>query len=396
MAAALEEKQEPPMVWNHMAVRFKECIIGLGGMTGAESKEQSLVQDNIWVYNLHTEQWRNYEIHGDEVPEQTHFGFAVAVGSDVYMFGGLVAVKIMCEYDFRIRNNLWKLSRHKNGLFTWQRIFIAMKGTPSPRCSHSGFEYEEKMWIFGGYGDSPHGYLHENGYFTVKGFTRYGSGCNNQLLCYDPCIQTWKNPRCLGDVPSPRRDHSMAIIKDKVWSYGGVKSRYYLDTWHELNMKSMTWTQISVCTPKPEIKHSTSLTAISENELVLRCCDIKQWHGFKLPYSEGTWILDVNTHSWTHYATATDHPRHGHTGTSGLNSSVIVIGGSSRYHLYYVTFSPYNVTFSLLLEPKSLQQLAMRILYEHRGKLPLQKLPKKLMREIMGTEPEEDCEETSM
>ena len=44
-------------------------------------------------------------------------------------------------------------------------------------------------------------------------------------------------------------------------------------------------------------------------------------------------------------------------------------------------------------EPKTLQQLATETVYEHRDNLPWQKLPKKLICKIMGTEIDEDLDD---
>ena len=45
---------------------------------------------------------------------------------------------------------------------------------------------------------------------------------NNQLCCYDSSFQTFKSTECSGDVPSPRHSASTAVMKDKVWLYGGI------------------------------------------------------------------------------------------------------------------------------------------------------------------------------
>ena len=89
---------------------------------------------------------------------------------------------------------------------------------PSPRESHCCWDYGDKMWIFGGYGESPAGYLNDYGDHEEK-----EDDCwrNNQLLSFDPSVRTWKSMKCFGHVPSPRDSASVAVIKEKCWLYGG-------------------------------------------------------------------------------------------------------------------------------------------------------------------------------
>ena len=98
-----------------------------------------------------------------------------------------------------------------------------------------------------------------------------------------------------------------------------------------------------------------------------------------------TWILDLPSLSWKRYdwqyKPGWDYPRFCHTGTSGINSSVVIIGGVNyvsniREHLRWVY---YNDTFSVSLEPKSLQQLTTWALHKHRNDLRWKLLPKKLV-----------------
>ena len=56
-----------------------------------------------------------------------------------------------------------------------------------------------------------------------------------------------------------------------------------------------------------------------------------------------------------------------------MNGNVIILGGTQYEQLY-------NIIFYVMLKPKSLQQFAMKILYQHHDVLPWkQHLPKKLI-----------------
>ena len=72
---------------------------------------------------------------------------------------------------------------------------------------------------------------------------------------------------------------------------------------------------------------------------------------------------------------AGDYAGDNHSGSTGINSTSIIIGG----HIFPVDF--YNdsqTAFHIMLEPRSLQQLAMQTICTHHSSLPWNCLPKKL------------------
>ena len=263
------------------------------------------------------------------------------------------------------RNALWKLSRTRE-CFTWSFIKPRCKEeTPSPRELHTEWEYEEKLWTFGGEGPSPEGYLHDHGDIAYI--------YNNQLLCYDPNSNKWTNTPCFGDVPSPRSGHACAIIKNKVWLFGGFPQRSGLvDDMYELTLPSLTWAQIQTGEPRPETRDLCSLTPLRDNCLVLH-----GGSGESQTLSD-TWIVDLTSHSWRLYTSRNDHARMFHTGWSGFSNDAIIFGGSKGC-MYDNTGEVFNSIFHVMLEPKCLQQLAMQIIYKHQDALPWKLLPSKLI-----------------
>ena len=157
---------------------------------------------------------------------------------------------------------------------------------------------------------------------------------NNQLLCYDPDIRKWTNPKCFGAVPSPRSAHCSTIIREKVWLFGGFNNNLgYLDDFFQLNMHSLTWMQIQTGQLHPTLRCGYTLTATTDNQLIL--------HGLT-----GIWIMDLTSHSWRQYTSQNHHGLYHHTATLGLKSSVLVIGGCSKPWVY-------NEIFLVMLEPMS-------------------------------------------
>ena len=314
----------------------------------------------IWRYNLYTEKWRNYVIPNTRnAPKSFQNAVAVTIFGTTYTFGGDDA----CPIDEM--NELWTLETTKRGGFTWSHIKPQCKEqSPSPRSSHTGWEYEGKLWIFGGLGPSPEGYLYYSG--DIVSITP-SLKLNNQLLCYNPNTQKWTNPQCFGNVPSPRSSHATTVIKKQVWLYGGRDAGQHINDIFELTMHSLTWTQIHPIQPHPQANHACTLTAVAD-QLVLHggCNRVGQYVG-------DTWIMDLQSHSWRLHTSGKDHSRGRHTVSSGLNSSVIILGGDKDFF-----DQQYNTIFHVTLEPKPLQQLAIQIIHKHQAALPLEFLPVKL------------------
>ena len=210
--------EEPQMRYEHVAVRLLHYILVFGGAQFKIEDEQ-LFHREIWVFNMFIEQWRKYVVPLEKsVPPVTARASATVIKSDIYMFGG--------EHIWTgmQRNDLWKLNRTPEGCCSWNQIEFQSKAkTPSPRAGHNEWEHAEKLWIFGGFGDLPDGYLHDHG-----DFDEYH---NNQLLCFDPVSWEWANPTCFGYIPPPALDHAATRIGDSLWLFGGFS--YTMGDWYD-------------------------------------------------------------------------------------------------------------------------------------------------------------------
>ena len=63
-----------------------------------------------------------------------------------------------------------------------------------------------------------------------------------------------------------------------------------------------------------------------------------------------------------------------------------------HYHFWWLCRTVTLVTLKVMLEPKSLQQLAMKTVYEHHAKLPLRYLPKRMITLLGLSETNDDLE----
>ena len=352
-------RTEFPTIRNHVAVQMDHTIVVFGGTHELKDYDDRVDyfihnyhrRHTIWMYNLYTEKWRRYRIPKWKKAPGCLVSQAcgVAIGEDIYVFRW---------------NEFWRLTRSTFGCFSWTEILINENHKkPSPRNEVSGWEYERKLCIFGGYGQSLGGYLNEYGDFNGL--------CNNQLLQFNPHSVEWTSLKSRGTVPEPCYSHATTAIKEKVWLYGGIdysnigyNTSLYFDDLYELDMRSLTWTKIHTVGHKPLVPFRCSLNATANYKLVL--------HSTMSTALSKTWIVDLQSRSWKQYSSGRDHPRRCHTGSSGINNVTITFSA--------IAGEIDTCVFSVMLEPKSLQQLAVKTVYEHRRELSWQCLPPKLIK----------------
>ena len=153
---------------------------------------------------------------------------------------------------------------------------------------------------------------------------------------------------------------------------------------YELSMRSLVWTKIEAAMPRPDDYREATLTPISASQLVM----YGGMHRHVLEKLTGPWILDIQSYTWRQHPITENYNRLNHAGITGLNSSVIILGGSmfKPVSLQGAKCQLENSIFSVRLEPKCLQQLAIQMIYKHRSKLPWKSLPKTLTCKIMDHE----------
>ena len=373
----MSDANGPQKIFDHMAVPLGECIVVFGGRFGTIQKHTSVSRHIIWMYNLYTEQWRTYVIpHSKSCPLHTACACAVAIKEDVFMFGGINFLQRSYSSE------LWKLSKSSKGLFNWSNVITDNIKVPSPRNCHSGWTYSGKLWIFGGFGPLTGGYLKDNGNF-LQHPNDISRSFNNQLLSFNASSKEWLNLKCSGSVPSPRALHASTRIGDRVWLYGGYNGFIIFDELYELDMSSFIWTLVQTDETKPQERFACSLNAITHHQLLL--------HGGGADNQTlgDTWILDLSSKTWKPYK-AGDYPRRGHTGSTGINSNSIHIGGAVSP---VDSCDEYQTTFCIMLEPRNLQQLAMQTIYKHRNLLSYKCLPKKLIKLLGMSSSKENSQE---
>ena len=360
----------PGMRLGHCAVSMDNFVLIIGGARPGviepevwEYVPEYVNANVIWSYNLYTGEWKSHIIPHKSLQSPPFAGaVAAAIDKAIYIFGG-------DDSKRNLRNAVWRLSRTKEGCFTWSAYKPQDKTkSPSPRYGPTGWAYAGRFWIFAGSGPSPVGYLNDNG--DMDGSSVYVK--NNQLLCFDPKDRKWTNPKCLGSIPTPRADLASAIISDKVWTFGGFNNNWdFLEDMYELSMSSLTWSEIETSEIHLMGRSECTLTVAADDKLVL--------HGGQTGLHttvNDTWVMDLTSRSWKQFFPSKKTlPRRWHTGSTGLNNSVIIIGGIEDH------VSVRNIVFNVVLEPtcKSLQHVAVQAIFRYRKELPLNRLPGKLL-----------------
>ena len=114
----------PGKLYGHVAVTIGHFILVFGGILGYDYAPLN----DIWTYNLYTEQWRKHVAQGETDSAACFMACAAAIGSKVYVFGG-------CRLRRGSSNALWKLIVGSHGSFAWSEIVITETTTKAPAPS---------------------------------------------------------------------------------------------------------------------------------------------------------------------------------------------------------------------------------------------------------------------
>ena len=359
MAKQIQPSQE--CLEHHLAVRMKDYIVTLN----------DIQTDIIWVYNLWTEQWTKHKcLQSNGLPPllSVNEQCAVGIGSKVYVFGTITEKRIMT-------NMLKVVTRMEDDSFLY-RIVDKNYDTiqPSPRAQHSAWEYKKKLWVFGGSGLEPAADVFLNNYGDFQECDETGMYLNNQLLCYYPSRRIWKDVRCFGDRPSPRRYACTTIFNNEVWLFGGYDVNHTTKDFYKLNMCTFTWTRIDTNLLEGHfVLVMPAISVITAGQILV--------HGGSMK-TGSTRIFDVESNKLRNHSVQEPNPRMHHTVTAGVHNDVVILGGAFKAKCN--RHCNQQVVYTMRLGPKSLKQLAMKTVSSHRDILPWKRLPTTLTNKLIG------------
>ena len=73
----------------------------------------------------------------------------------------------------------------------------------------------------------------------------YMRGWSNQLVAYNTSTNAWEWPDTSGPAPSPRAAHSVAIVGDIAYVFGGRHLNTRLNDLYSLNLTTMRYKTLS-------------------------------------------------------------------------------------------------------------------------------------------------------
>jgi N-acetylneuraminic acid mutarotase len=221
-------------------------VFGGGGFTNSYSND-------LFRFSTTEQKWEQLDatrVSGSPPRELTHHGM-VAVGSDLYVFGGRVI-------DTWRTNNLFRFSTTEQ---KWEQLNATrVSGSPpSPRSGHGMVAVGSDLYVFGGgdyltsvdstdvfrfstteqkwaqinatrvSGTPPSGQLSDHGMVAVGSdlYVFGGSTCcsgTNDLFRFSTTEQKWEQlnaTRVSGPPPSPRSGHGMVSVRSDLYVFNG-------------------------------------------------------------------------------------------------------------------------------------------------------------------------------
>ena len=71
-----------------------------------------------------------------------------------------------------------------------------------------------------------------------------GWGWSNQLVVYNSLSNRWEWPKYSGQAPSPRAGHSVSVVGNKAYVFGGEGDTGWMNDLHCLDLVSMRWSLV--------------------------------------------------------------------------------------------------------------------------------------------------------
>ncbi|CAD5124631.1 DgyrCDS12900 [Dimorphilus gyrociliatus] len=266
---------------------------------------------------------------------------------------------------------LWKM----NGTH-WQQIMPSEASHEIPEKAiytvYQSWFYNDKIYLFGGYTDVQN---EEESSSEVLSWFRKNSkkfvrheldGCSwtNQLLSFDLNEKLWEDVESHGDVPSPRSRYACALVRDKLYLFGGngSGSEYGLpmDDFYVLDMTNFTWRILNdISGSRPPARYQHSLTYVNHINSLFLCGGLSdEYEGLA-----DEWIYDLDKNTWTRLSSGEVEPRCYHVSVPTVYGSVLSIGGSTHAEYGEESLSPATAVKEHMFTTKPLKRLALNVVY---------------------------------
>ena len=258
----------------HVAVEHKGRVLVLGG----DSEEAGFWStEEILIYNSLTQKWTSRRTTGNRPIEFVYVAATVmddtmyvvdldtsiwSLDLDTYSWGQLEPIGIG---PLRYKGSFY---------FIFTDIFILIRCDINAVC----WTYGDKVFLFGGTGPAPTA-THKGMLDTLFEFcgdpSNPGCGWSNQLVVYNSLSNRWEWPKYSGQAPSPRSGHSVSVVGNMAYVFGGWGGDTGKNDLHCLDLVSMKWSLVvpdTVAVDVPLRRFGQTMTPIhtgSEEGLLL-------------------------------------------------------------------------------------------------------------------------------
>ena len=232
-----------------------------------------------------------------------------------------------------------------------------------------------QVFLFGGFGPPPDSRTIEKAGSTFEfcedsstSNSVYTRGWSNQLVCYDTLTNRWEWPLCSGQPPSPRAAHSVAVVNDIAYVFGGRHLNTRINDLYSLDLLTMKWNLVlsdSNAENIPVGRSWQTMTALATGE---KEGGLLLYGGFdnNLQALGDCWRMDLSQHpqSWVRCPHLEQGPRLWHAAVDIDPSTVIIIGGLTNNILAPAHVSKHHAeaVLSLGVAPPSLLKLCLEFI----------------------------------
>lgn len=230
---------------------------------GGDSKDQTFFSD-MFAFDLTTQTWEECKA---KLPSARtghscfyHHGY-------IYVLGGKNGSGYLNEC---LRCPLATLA-------SWE-TFQSRGSTFQPRGAHASCIVQNRVFVFGG--------------IRLKR-RRDGSSFKylQDLLCLDMNDRRWSRPTTYGTAPAARAGHTMTVVGQKLYVYGGRYQRAVLGDLYELDTRSMAWSKLRTSGDIPRVRAGHSMSYVFGHLVLWGGSD---WNDF---FSE-IYVCDLTTGTW--------------------------------------------------------------------------------------------------
>ena len=235
--------------------------------------------------------WDVEKPSGDEIPpaRAQHVALATPDNQDVFVFGGHASptTRLSDTWWLNVQSMQWRRAQGDKSVGENQESAI---GGPPPRANCGACYYQGKYYIYGGHGG-----------------LNYARVAFSDIYCFDIETQVWEKIEAIqGQAPMPegRGGHTIFIVDDKLYSYGGWNSETMFNNVIVFDLHTKEWSDPDIYNDLQRWNHSAIMVEA-----------IPSWKYFifggeTTNYHEGqtrtfgncdnlAYYLDIETMKWT-------------------------------------------------------------------------------------------------